>query len=75
MGALSVDVVMVVMVHVLMQMVVLVTLSRRRWWTGELLAFYPAGYLAHGTLALQVPLSVSVVVMPATTGWLLFMRL
>lgn len=74
-GALSVNVVMVVMVHVLMQMVVLVTLSRRGWWAGQLLTFNPAGYLAHGTLALQVSLSVPVVVMPATAGWLFFVRL
>lgn len=72
-GTLSVNVVMVVMVHMLMQMVVLVTLSKRGRWAGKLLAFDPAGHLTHGTLALQVSLSMPVVVVPATARWLFFM--
>lgn len=72
-GTLSVNVVVVVMVHMLMQVVVLVTLGRRGRWAGKLLAFNPAGHLAHGTLALQVSLSMPVVVVPATARWLFFM--
>lgn len=57
------------MMHVLMQVVVLVSL---RAFPGtavqpsQVLSLYPAGHLTHGPLPLQVSFSVPVMVVPAT---------
>lgn len=64
----SVDVVVVVVVHVLVQVVVLMALCGGRRGPGELLTLNPAGHLAHGALPLEVPLPVPVVVVPAAAA-------